>query len=229
MPTDPIPTFDEWVRYCFTQGYADFADYGTAHEEEFDLIEARTARYLQMPSLLVTEYVIRLFSDPAFIAKVYTEDQIADGIGFLFGGGSEYTRHFLSPEVPIEAQRRAIASVETMYTYLFDRVCNLRGTDPDGCYYDRKPIDMRVLMIWDMDGIDGSLYRPQLVQSCLIVLETALLRCRTSSCKASAIHAFLDHEILHQGQARSILARYRAAKDEPEYLREYAEQAWSRW
>ncbi len=128
-----IPSFEEWVEYCFTQGYSDFnssskAEDSVAADERFE----RAERFVSLDPPLLASYVAKLFRTPSFVASRDTDDQIGDGTWFLFGVASSYFCELRSRQVPKRLQIECMSSVTTMYTDLFDRVCCKRGTDLDG-------------------------------------------------------------------------------------------------
>lgn len=221
MTPDSIPTFDEWVTYCFTQGHADF------HADDSPLGEDRCKRFLSIPDPTLAEYSLRLFLSPSFIADEYTDQQIADGVWFIFGRTSEYPHQWFSADVPKELQIRIMQSIAMMYTGLFDRVCNARGAKPDDDL-DSK-LDIAVFMIWDMDGIECPAISPErhpyLIDPTFEVLEAGLFRCRTATCKRSALHG-LGHLIDgHPKRVRAMIDRYFVLPKQPRSLRDYAKEA----
>lgn len=225
---EQIPTFEEWVEDCFTYANQDFRNYGEAEGEEFAAIEARGQRFA-IPNPSLTEYAIRLFSDPGFIADQYTDEQIAEATWFLFGTGSEYFHDFRAKDVGQDKQIEAIRSVRTMYTDLYDRVCNKQGTEPDGQFTNVLPIDKAVGMIWDMDNIEGPALFPKdwphLTDPSFEVLETALFKCRTASCKGSALHGLGHLHHVHPRRVENLIDRFLDSPDQPDHLREYAKLA----
>jgi hypothetical protein len=184
------PSFDEWVEYCFTDGYRDFCGWA---DEPDDVVTAREERYHTFAPRTITSYLTRLFESPGFIADRYTDEQIADATWFIFGSSaSSYIHDARSPGVPREEQVRCLASVATMYTRLFDRVCGERGSNPDEDLREKTRLDGAVYMIWDMGGVEGTVLfpgrLPHLEKPGIEVLETILTECRTSACRTSALH-----------------------------------------
>jgi len=224
-----IPSFDEWVAYCFEHGYADFRGYSEATGESMAAIEAREERFAEIPSGTLTEYATKLFSNPSFLADRYTDQQIADATWFLFGIGSGYFHEFRDKAVPIDAQVTLMRSVAAMYTDLFDQLCNHHATQPDGLFTNAMPIDMAVDMIWDMDCIELPLHFPRkhkhLVDPSFEVLDAALFNCRTASCKGSALHGLGHVHHAHKKRVEAIIDRFLELPDQPDHLREYAADA----
>jgi hypothetical protein len=228
MPGD-VPSFDEWVVYCFEHGRADFQATAEAKGGDHSAIEEREARFGALSSTQVAEYCWELFSSPGFLAERYSDDQIADATWFLFGIGSSYLRAIRAESVPRELQVDVVRSVSAMYTELFDRVCD-RGEGADVDVRSSRPIDIAVSMIWDMECIATPLHKAaglqHLVDPCFEVLETALLRCASPSCKRSALHG-LGHVCHHHpDRVRALIGRYYALPGQPEWLDEYAVTAW---
>lgn len=210
------PTFEEWVAYCFTLGYADFhADPGGP---ACDALAARERRFLCLPPQQLGAYLARLFRAPAFLAQRYTHDQIADAIWFLFGVGSSYFHDIRYGELPPDLQVEVIASVATLYTDLFDVVCGARDADVDEAGATEGRVDAAVYMIWDMDQIEGTILFPEkaphLVEPALGVLQTILARCRTNACLTSALHGLGHIRAYHEGQNKALAARALALIDQ---------------
>jgi hypothetical protein len=185
------PSFEKWVDYCFTQGYDDFFDRSPDGPSAITARCMRLARqdFARMDPIRVTEYLIRLFEDPAFVVDRYTDDQIADAVGLIFGsGGSNSIYDAFDETVSTDLQVRFMRSIATLYTELFDRVCGRRASDLESSLNDR--VDGAVAMIWDVCCLDGALRAPDtwphLVDPSLDVLGVVLTRCRTKACLDSA-------------------------------------------
>ena len=135
--------------------------------------------------------------------------------------------------VAIEEQVRCVRGVATCYTDLFERVCCNRGVDPDLELFEQSEIDGAVYMMWDMDCFEGTLAHPQdnphLIEPGLFVLESALMRCRTSTCRVSALHGighlysrFEDEKDPLADRLRELVDRFVASTTMPDWLAEYA-------
>ncbi len=228
MMTCEFPSFDDWVAYCFTFGYTDFCDYDHAQGDDLQTIMERETRFA-IPNRRLTEYAIQLFSNPGFIADRYNDQEIADATWFIFGVGSSYFHNFREKDVPIEMQATLMRSVGTVYTKLFDQVCNKRGTEPDGDFGRCFPIDGAVGMIWDMHCISGPMYFPtewpHLIDPAFDALEDALFKCQTASCKGSALHGLGHIQPEHSRRVEDMIDRFLELPDQPEHLRSYARDA----
>lgn len=228
MQRQSAPTFDEWVEYCFTQGPRDFAASGAGwSEEDIDPFEEGVNAFERLDPRVLAEYIIRLFRSPAFLADRYAADQIGDGVWFLFGVGSCHFHDVRSDAVPPALQVDCIASVATLYTDLFDRVCCKYGTEPDGKHEDR--IDGSVYMIWDMDCIEGAAMfpdeYPRLVEPTFGVLESVLAQCRMSTCLHSALHGLGHLRAHHPERVERIIDHFVANRTMPQWIRDYARDA----
>lgn len=231
------PTFDEWVDYCFTQGYANFKrDSSSMSDDEFDELMAVERYFCEFDPTLLANYITRLFRTPAFLAERYSDRQLTDGFRFMFGCASQFFPAITVPSVPVDMQIAAISSVATLYTELFDRLCCDRGRQPAEKQIALDTIDAVVFMIWDMGGIDTAalrpIERPHLVDPAMEVLETALMRCRTSTCVESALHGLGHIGMLLEvespelaARALSLIDRFLARTSMPDWLREYATRA----
>lgn len=221
-----VPTFEDWVDYVFTFGYPDFA--GTSNLDDESQL-ARQLRY-QLQPMVEIEYLTRLFEAPAFVADRFSDQQIGEATWFIFGVGSGYMERVRSDRVPLEPRVRCVRAIATTYTDLFDRVCGLRGEEPDMDRRDLEP-DKSVYMIWDMDGIQYALSANEndpLSLACFDVLHAGLMKCITSACRVSALHG-LGHGISRMRTGSPMVARAQSMIDEflakrrlPEWLREYA-------
>lgn len=228
MPSH-VPSFDEWVAYCFEYGLADFYAFAKSSGSVQAEIEAREEHFQRIDSLTLTEYAIKLFSSPAFVADRYSDEQITGAIWFIFSIPSQYFHSFYDDSVPSDLQVSLVKSVATMYTDLFDHLCNRRGTQPDGDFTNTLPVDKAVFMIWDMDGIECLLNFPNgrmhLVEPTLYVLETALFSCRTASCKKSALDGLDQIRHVDPKRVQAIIDRFIALPGQPDHLRVYARNA----
>jgi hypothetical protein len=219
------PSFDEWVEYCFTQGYADFHN---SNEAELESVWARGERFSMSP-VGVTQYMTRLFEAPAFIAEQYSDQHIRDATWFLFGVGSDYCHDARSQEVPPDAQVRWMRSVATLYTDLYDQVCGERGSLPFANL--SSELDTAVYMIWDMDCIEGAVMFPEkaphLVNPGFEVLQTVLASCRMGACLQSALHGLGHIAVFHPARVQDIVDQFLAARgpELPSWLRDYAMDA----
>src|SRR5262245_19252010 len=145
MSAAAVPGFDEWVNYCFTQGYVDFSN---PPEEDDDKWERRRTRFLSLPGSVLASYMTGLFNSCAHLADGYSDQQIAGATWFLFGIASGYFHSIRDVQVPVAVQVRCYRAVATTYIDLYDRVCGDRGQDPDTDLRGRG-VDMAVYMIWD--------------------------------------------------------------------------------
>ncbi len=227
MERHPAPSLDDWVEYCFTQGYADsnFRDGSPGYEEAND----RADMFCSFDPIVLADYVTRIFGSPGFITQRYSDQQIADATWYLFGFASGYFSDLFSKAVPSETQVRCMDLVATFYTDLFDLVCGKRGTDPDTHYTDSLSVDIAVYMIWDMDGIEGAVLfpdrNPHLAESGFAVLKTVLEKCRTSSCLMSALHGLGHIQMENPRRAEQIIDEFLSKRQIPIWLHEYAMSA----
>ncbi|MGD9789162.1 MAG: hypothetical protein AB7Q00_07225 [Phycisphaerales bacterium] len=229
------PTFEEWRYYCFTQAWEDFSG-NDADSWEVGIV--RQERFLNLEVSLLATYMTRLFESPNSVVEEFTDNQIAKATWFLFGTGSEYIKTVRDSQIPVDLQSGCIRSIATMYTNLFDRVCGNRGSDPDSQLYLKHKIDGAVYMIWDMDNLAGTVMfpdkAPHLVEPGVHILETALLKCRTSACRISALHGIGHIVSVHRAKKRrdiapqlqSFIEKFLERDDVPSWLREYADCAY---
>ncbi|HYF15589.1 MAG TPA: hypothetical protein VD971_11015 [Phycisphaerales bacterium] len=235
MPSESVPSFEVWSETLVTFGYADPRQTRPPTTEESARRE-QVVYDLDAPTL--TDYLTRLFENPAWIADRVDDEQIGVLTQFVFGCETCFMHEVQSPAVPQEAQARCFRSVATLYTDLLDRVCGRRGADPD---LDPRNaghgVDGVVYMMWDMDGgvgspINDATRKPHLVEPSIHVLNTALNHCRTSACRLSALHG-LGHAVsLNRSTNLAFVLRLQAVigvflerSTGPEWLRAYANNA----
>lgn len=217
-----LPGFDEWVDYCFTRGDEDF--HAGLNGPDYAVVRARSAPFLNIDPPVLADYIITLFENPEYIADKYTDDQIGKAVWFLFGQGSDYFYDLLSEDVEKSLQVRCMCSVETLYLRLFDRVCCMRGREPNGEYIRTEP-DSAVYMIWDMGHIAGWINDkqfPHLFNTGLQVLENVLMKCRTSTCMNSALHGLGHIHSVHPQHCERIIDRFLSEREIQEEVHDNA-------
>ena len=210
-PARTKPSYDEWLIYCFERGHYHFA-----HSE----IETEEVAYFvdDIEPITLAHHLHRLLRDPNERLLEYSDRQIADAIGFLFGIGSEYFRVAASEHIPIELQQEVFGSIGTYYTRFLDRVCNRRGSTPDRLLIDTDQIDIATYMIYDT--VFGDYAGEEHLSSVTIEsLSEALLVCRTSSCKVSILNCLhiLD-AVRRPGVGREAVRELLGRPDEPSHV-----------
>lgn len=223
-----VPSFEEWVEYCFTRGCTDSANWS-----EPTSIERLTTFVHGIHRGTLVSYMTRFFEAPGFAAERFDDEQLGRGVWFIFGGESEYFWQLLDRHVPATSVVRCVSAIETLYTELLDRVCGRRGTEPDSPLHDSARLDMAVYMMWDRNGIDGVSFlsdaAPVLSDAAVGVLETALTKCRTSACRLSALHGIADWAQVggpafdhHRDRLIRMVDAFVAVQSIPAWLRDYA-------
>lgn len=213
-----MPSFDDWVTYSFTRGYAAF--HGKADAD---------ATMERISPTVVTEYLTRLFDSPSSVADRFSHDQIADGIWFILGTGSEWFHKVRDNSVPRPAQRTCYRGLKKLYRTLFDPLCRS---------YDDPKVNLKtinesrlegaVYMIWDMDCVEVAAMLPEfdyLLDSCLEVLAAAARDCRCGACKVNALHGLGHLAQYHPQRVEQLTGPIVRNRNLPRWLREYAEAA----
>ncbi|TVS07722.1 MAG: hypothetical protein EA423_03405 [Phycisphaerales bacterium] len=234
------PDFDAWVEYCFVHGYRDWANW---HNDPFEVADARETEFVwSIDPVVLAEHMIRLFESPAFIADRYSDEQIARAVWFFFSQVSSYFHEIRDcSAIPEPLRDRCIRSVATIYTDLFDRVC---GKGPDDSFLGKRDyckaiellpdLDGAIYMIWDMDSFAYAAIRTDEVDAAFergyAVLEAALMRCKTSACRLSALHGIghsvrMFEESPKNDRLRALVDRFLAECEVPGWLAEYADCA----
>jgi hypothetical protein len=106
------PTFEQWAEYCFTQGYADFQSCNPPHN---GASLERERRFVDLPPETIGQFLIKLLQAPAFLSDQYSDEQIAEGIWFVFGHPSSF---FLQvwDDAPLDLQVECMSAASTAYT-----------------------------------------------------------------------------------------------------------------
>ena len=229
------PSYEEWVDECFRYKRPELGTYYTGFVPTEKVAYDHDELTGEIYAPLLAAYMTRLFEAPGFIADRFTDDEIAGGTHFLFGAEAGCLREVRSGAVAPEVLLRCLRAVGTLYTDLFDRVCGARGQRPDEELKAR--IDSDVYMIWDMDSLDYAVTTDWPDGPCteagLTILEAALMRCRTSACRQSALHG-IGHLLMQQpregdgairDRLRGLVDRFLGEKQPPEWLAEYAREA----
>jgi hypothetical protein len=226
----PPPSFHEWVRFCFGDAIQ------TRPKSEAS-IHDRSRRYHHLDTPLLMQYLTQLFEAPAWISREFSDFQVAQATWFIFGNESGYFERVRGANASKDEQIRCLRAIGTLYTDLYDRLCGRRGTDPDSELRNTVELDVAVYMIWDMDQLPATVLfpekHPHLVEPAISVLEHTLLRCRTSTCRVSALHGIGHLVCRHDDQGdKSIAARLQRIVDTflertdlRKWLRDYAVQA----
>jgi hypothetical protein len=236
-PESITPTFEAWVDYCFVQGSADFNRTTEYTKQELAVHRERWGPASNITNKPLAEYLIQLFESPGWIQRKYTQQQIAEGIWFIFGLGSEYFGRILHDgDISLPTKLKCVRSVASMYTQFFDKVCGRGGQDPFTNRTSTDEIDTAVFMIWDMGVIETCLWDAESdterAAACLDVLEVALTQCTTSSCKGSALHG-LGHVVCMNHRTRGhvyqrshdLVSSFLKSDISADWLRTYAEHA----
>lgn len=207
------PSFEDWVDYCFTNGYRDFNE---------GLVDST---YSLVDPPLLAEYLGKLFADPAPICEHYLDEFIAGGIWFIFGAASEYMHRASRPVVPLDRQRHWLSSVSTMYRKLFFWRCDDHGESRDVDLTNKLKIDGAIYMIWDMDQLQYIIRRPELLDTGFGVL-SEILELPSYTCRKSALHGLAHQATQHRKRVNTIIDAFlHRTPDLPLSLHEYAQLA----
>jgi hypothetical protein len=230
MGDGPVPTYDEWRRYCFTHGYADFW-------RDDDDSDVRFEQFARISPSTLLGYMTRCFEEAGSLGADFTAPQIGDGVNFLFGCASEFFLTIRESGLPPASVAKCYRAVATLYRDCFDHLCCRGGTDPDGDYINFRSVedgvcdrlDGAVYMIWDSDTIDVAISfpdeYPELFEASVDVLREVLKHCRTSTGKISALHG-VGHLQDHRPKiAARLVDEFLKRPGQPEFVVEYAKRA----
>lgn len=237
------PTFEEWVEHCFHPGHFDPCRDNKEVVRELSLLTMgavdeeygnEVSRMGTIPPIEQAAYLTRLFESPQLHMGSRSDIDLTRAIWFLFSmGDSDHMRRALSKNVPDAHQIRLVRSIGTLYTELFENVCNRHGSCPDEALYDKIHLDGAVYMMWDL-GFEVLVLQEPLIDHSIEVLRTALMSCASSSCHMSALHG-LGHAIWHfehftkdqstADRLKTLIHDFLKHREHPEWLIEYAHQA----
>lgn len=223
LMSQPPPTFDAWLNYCFTLGHSDF----NASSDD-PAQQTRIDTFLHLPPPTLAAYIAQLFETAAALHPRFTPDQLGEGTWFLFGCGSCYFNAVNRPPVSADLQVRVYRAMTTLYTDLYDKLCNDAG-DSDDDLSDTHTLDGAVYMIWDMGGgLDLPLIfpdqNPHLLEPGFETLQSVLSRCVTGSCLKSALHALGHLQHVHQRRVDALITAFLKKRGHglTAWLRDYA-------
>ena len=218
--------FDAWIDYCFTRGYDDFR---RGRDVTGDYIEPHSSNATwphHVSALLITDFLIRLFSDPRDLAERYTDQQLAAGIWFIFSVASGYIGLTTDSSVPIARRDDVIRALPVFYRDLLDRVCCCRGPDPDGHYIHTKELDTAVYMMWHMGELAHVFMGDEPPSDIgFSVLENVLLSSVTSSCQASALHGLGHIARKSPNRVENLIDGFLRARPRADWIVAYAAKA----
>ncbi len=189
--------------------------------------QMRTARFLQhLSPIMVSEYLIRFMESPVDATTGVTDDELADGVQFIFGGGSGYVHALFVRGVPANFQRRLYQALPSFYLTLLDPRCtssSMSSTEP-------TRLDGAVFMLWDMSGggIDTAVFdhsHPELLDAAFESLESILLQSESAACQMSVLHGLGHLHCNHAARSVAIIDRYLRERRPPVELRQFAQLA----
>lgn len=231
----PAPQFDDWIEYCFTRGCADFRDEGSGtHYYSLQTYFLEEGREQHIPVTTAADFLCRFFRDPAVAADRFTDEQLADGLWFIFGVASHYFPYVRRDPVPADLQTKLLTALTPLYEVLLDPVCCRRGkADTSTNCVEEEYLDNAVWMIWDMigfdaEGVNAGLFpaeAPHQAGIALDVLEGILSKCRTSTCHMSALHALGHLHARHSQRVVPMIDRHLDRPGVAGWVRDYALKA----
>jgi len=217
VPKDPNvdDSSDEWKEFDLSAlTYPQFLEYFfdrpvVGDENEYDLFRAGIDSFVASDPATVVRHIQAMCQGLARLVKVYSLEQITQGLWAIFGAGIECHRFVFDPSV--DRQLR-IECIESMYLPFIDVVARMTGDiREDGSYY---------WMWWDMipqsfwakarrttrsdnysDLNDGQ----RLMADTMSHTLSKILAIGNRNCQLCALHGF-GH--LHHPQGREIVQRY---------------------
>lgn len=162
-------------------------------ERRFELLNG-----LPIPRL--ASLLTMAFSEPQFMLKRYSSDQIAKGIWYVFWCSTDFSIKIMENASGIDVQSPFLKAIGSLYGNVFDKLCGVSGSRPDDNLIDDIEIDGAAYMLWDLGGMMRPLYcraayAPHVYGLWFDVVTEILMNCRTSACRMGALHA-LGHASL---------------------------------
>lgn len=112
----PQFSFETWVRWVFDHPVA-----AKGKEEWWFIVPDSDlgGRWLDRPPWRAIRYMTRLFEDPVPPLKPYSDEQIDQGLWFIFNtGNSKHIDWLVSAEVSLAHRRRCIRAIVPLYRKL---------------------------------------------------------------------------------------------------------------
>jgi hypothetical protein len=146
-----VPGFDDWLRYIFDRLVpTDSGDAWYWHTDhpgwDPSADPAATVRYLA-----------QLFESAPSLLRLYSDDQAAQGLGYLINNAlSSYMFPLMDPDVPWAERHRAIDAMYVVFEGMFNPRCSpqlshtRRGSDPP-----INPLNGPCYMWWDVCPLRG--------------------------------------------------------------------------
>jgi len=231
-PVYDAPEYEAWRRYGFTQACADICSKNDQDAEQ------RWCHFAYIPAETVLKYLTRCFEEAASLVDDFTAKEVADGVEQgIFGAESEFFLTLRKGGLPPERVAQCYRAVKTLYRHCFDRMCCRGAGDPDGDYINLRSmdggasddLDGAVYMIWDTSTIDAAISlpdeHPELFEASVDVLRDVLMRCRTSTCKISALHGVGHLHFARPEVAVRLVDEYLERPGQPQWVIDYALKA----
>lgn len=231
-PVYEAPEYEAWRRYGFTQACADL------YRENDEDAEERWCHFAYIPAETILSYLTRCFEEAASLVDDFTAKEIGDAVEKgIFGAESNFFLTLLKGGLQPQRVAQCYRAVATLYRDCFDRMCCRGAADPDGDYINLRSVDDgasdyldgAVYMIWDTDTIDVAIAfpdeHPELFEASVDVLRDVLLRCRTSTCKISALHGVGHLHDASPDVATRLVDEYLERPGQPQWVIEYALRA----
>ena len=205
-------TYENWLKACFVEEVPKCS----WDDEDPRYLDNKTA----------CEYITRLLTEaPTTLAKDYNDQQIANALMFIFTNESLTMCDVLQDgEINEEAKYKLLTPLATFHHKCLDKLCNDRGRKPriDFCAFPDQPrkLDTAVAMFWIVPGLDQSFDSEKLAPLACEALETALFKCKTATCKYSALSGIMEAAPGDWGNEQ--LKHFVKNKNEPDFLLRFA-------
>jgi hypothetical protein len=163
-------------------------------ERRFELLNG-------LPTPRLASLLTLAFSEPQFMLKRYTGDQIAKGIWYVFWCSTDFSIKIMENTSGTDVQSPFLMAIGSLYSNVFDKLCGVSGSRPDDNFIDDIEIDGAAFILWDLGGMMRPLYcrsayAPHVYELWFDVVTEILMNCRTSACRMGALHALGHARVL---------------------------------
>jgi hypothetical protein len=173
------------------------------------------------PEVMV-DFIERMNLNSGKLLENFSDSQIERGIRFLiFAGFSDYYRYIALPEVNLAKRVKAVESIFSLYTQIYNPRCTPISTFANGA--DLSPLNNSCFMWWDTCPIFGT-KDDEIILASLSVLEKTLYLSNIA-CQEAALHGLghLAQQPKWQDLARAIMDRFiNSSNQSVPALRSYA-------
>ncbi len=182
--------------------------------------------WLNVPNAIIVDHIGELFETSLHSLASYSDSQIAQGLEFIVGHGSEYMFLLADDRIAWPRRERCVRSCSGLYRDLFARRCSshLSHRDERGAH----PLNGICYMLWDMIpiGPEPTLGHRSRLDSVLLDVMIGALQLCSDPCRESALHGLGHWQLGYPEEVEAAIDSFlhTSKRLRPE-LRHYAENA----